>query len=96
MLDPWIDDDPLETVAEDDHRDRACEQEREPQRRADCDEEQHAERRQHHEFALREVDHAGGLPQQREAERGERIDRAGRGAGQDQMDQVTHGGSPRN
>jgi hypothetical protein len=36
---------------------------------------QHHEGRQHHELALREVDRAGGLPQQREAQRRQRVDR---------------------
>lgn len=38
---------------------------------------QHQERRQHHELALREIDGLRGLPQQREADRNQRVDGAG-------------------
>ena len=82
----------LKPQSEHQHRRGAREQKREPQRRADGDEEQHRERGEHHELALREVDDAGRLPQQREAERREGVDRAGRDAGHDELNQVAHEG----
>jgi hypothetical protein len=90
MADQRIDDHALEAHAEHEHRGGAREQEGEPQRRPDGDEQQHRECGEHHELALREVDDAGRLPQQREAERSERVDRAGRDARHDELNQVAH------
>jgi hypothetical protein len=90
VLDQRIDDAPLEPDTEHEHRRYAGQQEREPQRRAERDAEQHPERRQHDELALREVDRPRRLPQQSEAQRRKRVDRAGRGAGHKKLDQVPH------
>ena len=45
---------------------------------AESQRDQDEERRQHDELALREVDRLRGLPQQREADRDQRVDAAGR------------------
>src|SRR5438270_4634285 len=51
---------------------------------------QHQERRQHHELALREIDGLRGLPQQREADRDQRIDRAGGKSRDQKIEQIGH------
>ena len=51
---------------------------------------QREEGRQHDELALGEVDRLGGLPEQREADGGERVDRSRRQARQDDLDELGH------
>ncbi|MGY4449589.1 hypothetical protein ACVWZR_004249 [Bradyrhizobium sp. i1.3.1] len=71
-----IDQQHLEGEAQQEHREQDAEDDRKPERRAGMHRRQHQERRQHHELALREIDGLRGLPQQREADRDQRIDRA--------------------
>ena len=56
-----------------------------PERQAEIAGDQNEEGRQHHEFALREIDRLRGLPQQRKSDRRQRIDRAGGQAGDQQL-----------
>ena len=51
---------------------------------------QREEGRQHDELALREIDGLRGLPEQREADRRQRIDRAGGQAGDQQLEEIGH------
>ena len=53
--------------------------------------EQHQHGRQHDELALGEVDRLRGLPDQREADRSQRIDRARGDAGNEISDEFGHG-----
>src|SRR4029434_105174 len=62
----------------------------EPERRAGRQEEQDSKRREHHEFALCEVDDTRRLPEQRESERSKGIDRARRAAGDDELHKIGH------
>jgi len=56
---------------------------------------QDEERRQHDELALGEVDRLGGLPEQREADRDERVDAAGREAGDEELEEVGQSRRPK-
>ena len=67
---------------------------REPERRAGMHHRQHQERRQHDEFALREIDGLRRLPQQREADRDEGVDRPGRKTCHEKIEQIGHASSP--
>jgi len=81
VADHGIDHQLFEGESEQDDRDDAGEQDREPERQAEvagADEDEKA--RQHDELALREVDRLRRLPEQREADRDQRVDRAGREA----------------
>ena len=51
---------------------------------------QHEERRQHDELALGEVDGLRGLPQQREADRDQRVDRPGRKPRDEKLEEIAH------
>src|SRR5262249_5337976 len=51
---------------------------------------QHEEGRQHDELALGEIDGLRGLPQEREADGGERVDASGRKPGNQQLEDVGH------
>ena len=53
---------------------------------------EHQEGRQHDEFALREIDGLRGLPQQREADRDNGIDRPGGETCDQEIEKVGHGG----
>src|SRR6266496_1228626 len=51
---------------------------------------QHQERRQHDEFALREIDGLRRLPQQRETDRDDGVDRPGRKTCHEKIKQIGH------
>ncbi len=85
-----IDQQHLEGEAQQEHREQDAEDDREPERRAGMHRRQHQERRQHHELALREIDGLRGLPQQREADRDQRIDRAGGKSRDQKIEQIGH------
>ena len=89
-----IDDTTLVRSALQDHRHAHRENERGTKRQSEEFESgEHEERRQHHELPLREVDRAAGLPEKREADRDQRVDRADRKAGQDELQEVGHPGT---
>ena len=72
------------------------EQRRERERQAEpFHRRQREEGRQHHELALGEIDGLRGLPEQREADRRQRVDRAGGEAGNHQLEEVSHGAALR-
>ena len=90
-----IDHQPLEHEAERHDRDHRGRRDRGPERagrnsRAD----QHEERRQHDEFALGEIDGLRRLPEQREADRHQRVDRAGGEPGYHQLQASAIGPAP--
>ena len=88
-----IDDGVLEGHAEERHGDEAGDCEGERQRHAVGEAKERDERRQHHELALREVDGARGLPEKREAERGERIDGTDRRARDHELQEIAQDSS---
>jgi hypothetical protein len=81
---------PLEAPSQHEHGDEAGGNESHRQRQAEAGESQHGERGQHHELALREVDGAGGLPQERETQCRQGVDAARGHAGENELQQVGH------
>ena len=88
VLEHRIDDDQLEHQPEDDHRQRNADQTGQPERRAPIHRRQDEKRRQHDEFALGEIDRLRRLPQQRESDRNQGIDRPGREAGYQELNEA--------
>ena len=92
MSDHRIDECLLEEHPEHERRDEDADQRRCPEGQMQkADGRQHEEGRQHDEFALREVDGLRGLPQQREADGDQRIDRSRGEAADQDLDQLRHG-----
>src|SRR6202011_1998327 len=81
----------LEGEPEQQHREQDPGQDGEPERRAGVHHRQHQECRQHHEFALCEIDGLRGLPQQREAHRHQGVDGAGGKPRNQKVEQIGHG-----
>ena len=85
-----IDNHELEQEPEHDDRRQNSDQGGEPERRSKIHRRQHEEGRQHDKFALGEIDGLRRLPQQREADGDQRIDRAGRQPGNQKLNKGRH------
>ena len=90
VLEHRIDDDELEYQAEQQNRERDADQNGEPERRAEIHRLKDEERRQHDEFALGEIDRLRGLPQQRKADGDQGVDRPGREARHQKLNERCH------
>ncbi len=90
-----LDDQFLEQQSEHDHGNDKTEQESKPKRQAEkVDGEQHEEGRQHHELALGKVHRLGCLPEERKADRGERINGPSCQPGKQHLQELRQGKSP--
>ena len=90
VLEHRIDDDELEQQPKNDERQRDADQRRQPKRRAEIHRRQDEESRQHDEFALGEIDRLRRLPQQRESDGDESVDRSRRKAGNQKLNKGSH------
>lgn len=86
-----VDDDLLEQDAQDGDRENDADQARRPERQPQhLHGRQDEECRQHDELALGEVDGLGGLPDQREADRHQGVNRPGSKTGNQKLDEGGH------
>jgi hypothetical protein len=83
-----IDQQQLEAEAEQQHRQQDADNDGKPERQAGLHRRQHQERRQHDELALRKIDGLRCLPQQREPDGDDGVDRPRRQSRDDQVEQI--------